>query len=67
MTTLELITANRAKRREHARAITALDAELEGSTGLVAQAFDDGHTGPQIAAAAGISKPRVYQIRDGRR
>jgi hypothetical protein len=64
---LQQITNNRARRRELTAQISALDAELEGPHGLVMQAFDDGHTGPQIAAAASISKPRVYQIRDGRR
>ncbi|OFJ55307.1 hypothetical protein [Mycolicibacterium grossiae] len=67
MGTLDDITANRAKRRELTQQIADLDAALEGPEGLVARAFEDGATGPQIATAAGVSKPRVYQIRDGRR
>ena len=61
------IAENRRQRRERVKRIAELDAQLEGPAGLIAQAFEAGHTGPQIAAAAGVSKPRVYQIRDGRR
>ncbi len=54
------------KRQRHVTAATIahLDAELE--TAVVA-AFLAGHTGPEIATAAGLSKQRVYQIRDGTR
>jgi hypothetical protein len=61
---LEEIAHNRARRRELAALATRLDEQLGE---LVRAAFADGHTGPQIAAVARLSKPRVYQIRDGRR
>ncbi len=41
-----------------------LDTDLEAA---VVAAFHEGHTGPEIAAVAGLSKQRVYQIRDGTR
>lgn len=34
---------------------------------LIDAAFAEGHTGPEVAAAAGCSKERAYQIRDGAR
>ena len=34
---------------------------------LIREAFAKGLAGEQIAKAAGLSTPRVYQIRDGRR
>lgn len=34
---------------------------------LIRAAFAAGHPGSKIAEAAGLSTPRVYQIRDGRR
>lgn len=63
-TPLEKIAANRRKQRELADEIRTADVELAE---LVRSAFAAGHTGPEIAAAAGISKERIYQIRDGRR
>lgn len=48
-----------------ARATLAqLDEELPG---LVREAFAKNHTWQQIAKVLGVSKARVYQIRDGRR
>ena len=61
----EELADNRRERRELAARIAELDAALEA--GLVKRAFDEGMTGPQIATVLGVSKPRVYQIRDGRR
>jgi hypothetical protein len=58
------IAQNRARRREVAAQASVLDEQLAD---LVRAAFADGHTGPQIAEVAKLSKPRVYQIRDGRR
>lgn len=64
MDRLEQIAQNRARRRELAAQATLLDEQLGE---LVRAAFAHGHTGPQIAKVAQLSKPRVYQIRDGRR
>ncbi|MCW2649924.1 MAG: hypothetical protein JWR32_900 [Mycobacterium sp.] len=61
---LEQIAENRARRRQVAAEASFLDEQLRK---LVRAAFEDGHTGPQIARMAQLSKPRVYQIRDGRR
>jgi hypothetical protein len=40
------------------------DAELRR---LIREGFEYGIPGEQLADAAGLSVPRVYQIRDGRR
>jgi hypothetical protein len=40
------------------------DAELRR---LIREGFERGIPGEQLAEAAGLSVPRVYQIRDGRR
>lgn len=64
MEPIEQVAAIRDQRRAVAEQLAALDAELEVA---VKAAFAAGHTGPQIATAAGLSKPRTYQIRDGRR
>jgi hypothetical protein len=54
-----------AKLRERRRAaFDAADAELRQ---LIREGFDQGIPGDQLADAAGLSLPRVYQIRDGRR
>ena len=34
---------------------------------LIREGFEQGISGERIAEAAGLSVPRVYQIRDGRR
>lgn len=64
MTTLGSVrTAARNLERARQRAADA-EAKLgESIRGAVA----DGHAAAAIAAAAGISRARVYQIRDGRR
>ncbi len=64
MDRLSQIAENRARRREVSAEASVLDDQLSE---LVRAAFADGHTGPQIAEVARLSKPRVYQIRDGRR
>jgi len=54
-----------AKLRERRRgAFDAADAELRQ---LIREGFDQGIAGEQLAEAAGLSVPRVDQIRDGRR
>jgi hypothetical protein len=50
------------KRRERRRADD--DAEVRR---LVREGFAQGIPGRQLAEAAGVSVPRIYQIRDGRR
>lgn len=61
---LDDIRANRTRKRALDTAGNDVDQEL---VDLVRAAFKDGHKGPEIARAAGLSKPRVYQIRDGTR
>jgi hypothetical protein len=54
-----------AKLRERRRAaFDAADAELRQ---LIREGFDQCIAGAQLADASGLSLPRVYQIRDGRR
>ena len=54
-----------AKRRAKVQAdLDNLDAELQRH---VRAAFDAGHGGTPIARASGLSRARVFQIRDGRR
>jgi hypothetical protein len=54
-----------AKLRERRRdAFDAADDELRR---LIREGFEHGIPGEQLAEAAGLSVPRVYQIRDGRR
>ncbi|BAX94252.1 hypothetical protein [Mycobacterium shigaense] len=50
------------KRRERHRADD--DAEIRR---LVCEGFEQGIPGRELAEAAGVSVPRIYQIRDGRR
>ncbi|MFV8049957.1 sigma factor-like helix-turn-helix DNA-binding protein [Mycobacterium sp. 48b] len=64
MDILEAIRANRRQHREHTDAANVLDSKLRD---LVKMAFKQGRTGPELASVLGISKERVYQIRDGRR
>lgn len=64
MNALDALRQHRAKEREAKRLRDRLADERET---LVKTAFDEGHSGPEVAAAAGISKERAYQIRDGRR
>jgi hypothetical protein len=54
-----------AKLRERRRgAFDEADAELRR---LIREGFESGIPGEQLAKAAGLSVPRIYQIRDGRR
>ncbi|HUH71701.1 MAG TPA: hypothetical protein VLZ05_24180 [Mycobacterium sp.] len=54
-----------AKSRERRRAaLDDADAELRR---LIREGFEQGISGEKLAEAAGLSVPRVYQIRDGRR
>jgi hypothetical protein len=54
-----------AKSRERRRsAFDEADAELRQ---LICEGFEQGIPGEKLAEAAGLSVPRVYQIRDGRR
>ncbi|WP_145013130.1 hypothetical protein [Mycobacterium marseillense] len=54
-----------AKRRDRRRlAFDEADTELRR---LIREGFENGIPGEQLAEAAGLSVPRVYQIRDGRR
>ena len=53
------------KLRERRRAaFDDADAELQR---LIREGFEQGIAGEKLAEAAGLSVPRVYQIRDGRR
>jgi hypothetical protein len=59
------VTASRpsgANARRHT--FEAADAELRL---LIREGFESGIPGEKLAEAAGLSVPRVYQIRDGRR
>ena len=54
-----------AKLRERRRAaVDTADADLRR---LIREGFEQGISGEKLAEAAGLSVPRVYQIRDGRR
>jgi hypothetical protein len=54
-----------AKVRERRRAaVDDADGELRR---LIREGFEQGIPGEKLAEAAGLSVPRVYQIRDGRR
>lgn len=64
MKPLDKIARNRRYSRELSERLGRLDDELAD---LVRAAFAAGHTGPEIGSAAGMSKERTYQIRDGRR
>ncbi|GAA1498828.1 hypothetical protein [Paeniglutamicibacter kerguelensis] len=44
----------------------ALDERSEALNGLVREACAQGLTAVRIAEASGLSKPRIYQIRDHR-
>lgn len=60
----ERIKANRAERTEYAEQIARLDAEL---VTLVNEGLAGGVTAAELAATAGVSRARIYQIRDGKR
>ncbi|OBJ00313.1 hypothetical protein A5624_08495 [Mycobacterium sp. 1482292.6] len=53
-----------AKARQRRRAaLDEADAELRR---LIREGFEQGLSGEKMAEAAGVSLPRVYQLRDGR-
>lgn len=62
MNALDALRQHTAK--EHA-AKRLRDHLSEERQALVIAAFAEGHTGPAIASAAGCSKERAYQLRDG--
>ena len=58
------LIARAAKLRDRRRgAFDEADAELRR---LIREGFEQGISGEKLAEAAGLSVPRVYQIRDGR-
>jgi transcriptional regulator of met regulon len=64
MDVLQQLRHNRARERANDKLREALIAERNQ---LIAQAFAEGHTGPEVGRAAGMSKERAYQLRDARR
>jgi hypothetical protein len=54
-----------AKSRERRREV--FDEADAGLRRLIREGFEHGIPGEKLAEAAGLSVPRVYQIRDGRR
>ncbi|WP_156747224.1 hypothetical protein [Mycobacterium sp. E2462] len=59
------LVRNAAKERERRRA--AFDDADDKLRRLIREGFEHGISGEKLAEAAGLSVPRVYQIRDGRR
>jgi len=64
MDQLALIRRAAKLRQRRQDAFDAADAELRS---LIREGFEQGIPGEKLAEAAGLSVPRVYQIRDGRR
>jgi hypothetical protein len=62
----QLALIRRAARLRERRRAAVDDADFELRR-LIKQGFEQGIPGEQLAEAAGLSVPRVYQIRDGRR
>jgi hypothetical protein len=61
---LGLIRRAAKLRQRRQDAFADADAELRR---LIRKGFESGFPGEKLAEAAGLSVPRVYQIRDGRR
>ncbi|TCN51763.1 hypothetical protein EV641_109154 [Rhodococcus sp. SMB37] len=62
------IIAKLAEQRDKKARLEAELAEIDTEIRhLVRDGFDAGLTASKMAAAAGLSAPRMYQIRDGRR
>ncbi|OBJ43095.1 hypothetical protein A5621_00785 [Mycobacterium colombiense] len=61
---LALIRRAAKMRQRRQTAFDEADAELRR---LIREGFKQGISGEKLAAAANLSVPRVYQIRDGRR
>lgn len=60
-----MLVRRAARLRERRKtAFDDADAELRR---LICEGFEQGLSGEKLAEAAGLSVPRVYQIRDGRR
>lgn len=57
----------RAAATEKAAAQAVLDERVEALNDLVRTALAEGATVADLADASGLSKPRIYQIRDRRR
>lgn len=64
MDVLQQLRHNRARERANNKLREALRTERNQ---LIAQAFSEGHSGPEVGRAAGMSKERAYQLRDARR
>lgn len=64
VTIFDQLATNRATREHLAEQQRQADEELRQ---LVKTAFEQGATAPELAKATGLSAPRMYQIRDGRR
>jgi len=60
---LQALKRARARQARVQQKLAEADAEVRQ---LVAEGFSLGIPGQKLADAAGLSKPRVYQIRDGR-
>lgn len=62
--TIAALERARARRDEASRKLAEIDSEIKE---LVIEGFAKGLTAPTMALAVGLSAPRLYQIRDGRR
>lgn len=62
MDTTEKLIRLRESRAEAVQAIESIDSEIREA---VTEAFAQKLSAPEIAAALGLSIPRVYQIRKG--
>jgi hypothetical protein len=62
----QLALIRRAAKLRDRRRVAFDDADSELRR-LISEGFERGIPGEQLAEAAGLSVPRVYQIRDGRR
>ena len=61
-----MVLVRRAARLRERRKTAFDDADAELRR-LICEGFEQGLSGEKLAEAAGLSVPRVYQIRDGRR
>lgn len=64
MATVERINELRAQRAAKAAEVDELDAEI---TLLIRQALDEGIGPTELARRIGVSRVRIYQIKDGAR
>lgn len=63
MDTLQELRLNRQREREAKSLRERITADRDR---LIREAFAEGHSGPEVAQAAGCSKERAYQLRDRR-